>query len=364
MKLPRVKAWPARTGPALLLVAVGACQDSKALPEKPAVRVQAQRVDRTDYAPTVKLTGDIRAHFQSDLSFRVSGRVTERNVEVGHHVEADDIIARLDPEEQRANLSSAEAGVKAAQAQYRLASSAFERQKTLLARGYTTRRDFDQAEEAIRVAEGTLDSAKAQLATAQDQLAQTMLLAGAAGVITSRRIEVGQVVQTAQPVFSLAHDGALDAVFAVQESVFDLAPADNVVEVSLLADPKIRAKGVVREVAPTVDPGGGTIRVKVGLGNPPAAMKLGSAVIGEGRFKRREVIILPWRALFSDHGHHAVWTVDPQTDTVSLRRVAVERYESGSFVVRDGLKLGDIVVTAGAQLLRPGQPVSVANGSP
>jgi RND family efflux transporter MFP subunit len=227
-------------------------------------------------------------------------------------------------------------------------------------RGYTTRRELDQAEEAARTARGTLDSAKAQLSTAQEALSQTVLRAGAAGVITARNLEVGQVMQAAQTAFTIARDGPRDAIFSVQESVFIHEPADRTVTITLVADPQVHATGTVREVSPTVDPASGTVRVKVGIERPPAAMSLGSAVVGEGRFTPRQLIALPWSALASEAGKAAVWVVDPESRAVSKREVTVEEYETGRVLVREGLRPGEVVVTAGAQLLHPSQVVAWA----
>jgi RND family efflux transporter MFP subunit len=339
---------------------LAACQQQGTLPEKRPTTVQAQTVELTDYAPTVRLTGEIRAQVESNLSFRVSGRIVERHVDVGDHVMAEQELARIDPEEQQANVTAAEAAVRAAEAQLQQASSTFERQKSLLDRGYTTRREYDQAEEAFRTAQGSLEAARAQLAAARDQLAQTVLRAGAPGVITARNVEVGQVVQSAQPVFSLAQDGPRDAVFNVQESVFIQEPADRTVEITLVSDPKVKVAGTVREVAPAVDPANGTVRVKIGIERPPSEMTLGAAVIGEGRFKPRKLVVLPWSALSSHEGRPAVWVVDPQTRAVSPRPITVERYETGTVIIREGLQPGETVVTAGAQLLRPNQTVALA----
>ena len=86
-------------------------------------------------------------------------------------------------------------------------AAAFERQKDLLARGNTTRRDYDQAEAALRSAQAQLDQAHADLEVAQDQLSYTELRADADGIITARIAEVGQVVAQAQPIYTLARDG-------------------------------------------------------------------------------------------------------------------------------------------------------------
>jgi hypothetical protein len=92
------------------IAGLAACQQQEMLPEKPPTRVQAQEVELTDYAPTITLTGEIRAQVQTNLAFRASGRIIERNADIGDHVTADQVLARLDPEEQQANVDAAEGG--------------------------------------------------------------------------------------------------------------------------------------------------------------------------------------------------------------------------------------------------------------
>lgn len=345
----------------LAVFVLAGCGDQAAQPAKAPMPVLTRTIELSDYAPSIALTGEIRAQVQSDLSFRVSGRIIERNVDVGAHVASDQVLAKIDPQEQEANLRAAEANVQAAEAQLRQATSSFDRQKTLLDRGFTTRREFDQAEEAFRTAQGSLDAARAQLATAQEQLAYTVLRAGVSGIITARNAETGQVVQAAQTIFSLAQDGPRDAVFNVYETLFTHEFVDENVDIALVSDPAIKVIGTVREVAPTVDPSTGTVRVKIGIDRPPPAMTLGSTVTGSGRLKPRKRIILPWSALTSQDGKPAVWVVDPRTRAVSLRRVTVDAYRTGEIILRDGVVPGETVVTAGAQLLRPNQVVSLAD---
>jgi membrane fusion protein, multidrug efflux system len=342
-------------------LALAACR-----PEEPArnppLAVKATTVALASYAPTVMFTGEIRARTQSDLSFRVSGRIIERNVDVGAQVSAGQVLARIDPREQEANVAAARASLDAAEASLRQVSANFERQKTLLARGFTTRRDYDQAEEAFQTAQGSVESARAQLATARDQLSYTMLRAEGAGLITARTAESGQVVQAAQAVFTIAQDGARDAVFNVQESLIAPEAPEPQIEIALLSDLNVTAVGTVREVAPTLSAQTGTILVKVGLDSAPPAMELGAAVKAVGRFRPRDVVLLPWNALSSQGGKPAVWVVDTATSAVKLQPVTIGRFDSGRIVVLDGLAPGQIVVTAGAQLLRPGQVVALAVG--
>ena len=136
-------------------------------------------------------------------------------------------------------------------------------------------------------------------------------------------------------------------------SIFAHELADPAIELTLVSDPAVKAKGTVREISPTVDKATGTVRAKVGIEHPPAAMTLRAAVIGEGRLQPRKLAVVPWSALSSGNGQPAVWTVDPQTRTVSLRPITIEGYETGKILVREGLQPGEVVVTGGAQFLRP-----------
>ena len=345
------------------VAAVAACRPQTESHEAPITRVQGWTVEVADYAPQVSLTGDISARDQSNLSFRVGGRLTERNVDVGDHVIADQVLAKIDPAEQEANVSAALATVRAGEALLRQATATYDRQRSLLDRGFTTRGDFEAAEEAWRTAQGTLDAARAELAAAHELRVDTVLPAPVSGVITVRNAEIGQVVQAAEPVFSIAHDGQRDAVFEVHEIVLSQTPSDPVVTLSLVSDPSVTAQGKVREVAPIVDPASGTVRVKVGIENTPAAMTLGSAVTGTVALALRPRVALPWGALTADAGTPAVWIVSPKDDTVALRRIGIDSYDVGTIIVRDGLEPGETVVTAGAQLLRPEQRVALA-GAP
>ena len=324
--------------------------------------VKVQPVTLVKYAPKATLTGEIVARVQSELSFRVGGRIIERKVEVGQHVVSGEILARLDPKVQEADVEGASAGVQAAEAKLRQVTSNFERQQELLKTGFTTRRDYDQAEQEYRSAQALLDSARAQLATSRDQLAQTVLRAPSPGIITARHVEVGQVAQPSQPVFALAHDGPRDAVVDVQETVITGGFKEDI-EVALVSDPKIKAGGEVREVSPALN-ATGAVRVKIAIRKPPPEMVLGSAVRVSAHAKDREMAVLPWSALYSDGGKPAVWVVDPQSRAVEVRQIGIASYENSDIVVRAGLRPGELVVTVGTQLLRPAQQVAFAEDNP
>ena len=223
---PPARAIPGPMGAAIALVLLaaplGACNDrAVTIIERPAF-VHTEIVQPRDGQASVTLTGEVQARYRADLSFRVNGRVLERLVDIGAHVSAGDLLARLDPAEQQADFDAAAAGVAAGEAQLRVAQATFDRQNQLLSSGFTTRVAFDQAKEQLRTAQSALESAKAELGRSREALGDTELHARASGVITARSLEVGQVVQATQSVFTLAQDGDRDAVFDVPRVVFSL----------------------------------------------------------------------------------------------------------------------------------------------
>ena len=239
-----------------------------------------------------------------------------------------------------------------------MATATFERQKTLLANGFTTRVVFDQAQEGLQNAEASLQDVKAQLGRAKDALGDTELRASAPGVITARKLEIGQVVDAGQSAFTLAQDGDRDAIFNVDEQILLGDTERGEVALRLLSDPNVTALGHVREISPAVDTKSSTVRVKVAIQNPPRAMTLGSAVAGTGRFRPVAQITLPWAALMAMGSQPAIWVVDPATNTASLKRVTIGDYEAGALIIKEGLQPGERVVVDGGKLLSSGQLVT------
>ncbi|MBX8597134.1 efflux RND transporter periplasmic adaptor subunit [Pseudomonas cichorii] len=346
---------------AAMALLTGCGQEKPAAPDLP--RVYVQTVKTADFAASVALTGDIQARVQTRLSFRVNGKIIQRNVDVGDRVTANQVLARLDPKDLQINVDSALASVAAEQARVTQARAAFGRQEKLLPKGYTSRSEYDSAQAALRGSESALKAAQAQLANAREQLSYTALVADTPGVITARQAEVGQVVQATVPIFDLARDGERDAVFNVYESLFVQPPTDQPVQVTLLDNPKIKVSGKVREVTPAVSAQTGTLQVKVALDPLPEGMDLGSVVSVALSAPANSSVELPWSALTKDLGEHlgkpAVWVVDEQ-GKVNLRKVQVSRYLTSRVIIGEGLKSGEKVVVAGGQLLHPDMQVEIA----
>ena len=131
-----------------LLSVLSGCKEQASSPELP--RVGVARVEPTDFAANVTLTGDVQARVQTDLSFRVGGKIIARSVDVGDHVKANQVLARLDPKDLQNNVDSAKAEVFAEQARVTQTRAAFVRQQKLLPKGYTSQSEYDSAEAALR----------------------------------------------------------------------------------------------------------------------------------------------------------------------------------------------------------------------
>src|SRR4051794_7252760 len=332
-----------------------------------ATLVRALGVQMTQFDRTAALTGEIQSRRESNLGFRVGGKVIERLVDVGDKVAEGDLLARLDSQDQQNALKAAQSEVAAAQASIEQSRTQEERQRKLLADGYTTRTQYDNAQRRYAQAQADQASAQAKLNAAQDTLSYTELRADRAGVITAKGAEPGQVVAAGQMVVRLADPNEREAVFQVpgaglrlKEGAKDLPP----VEVRLVGNQDLVTQGTIREVSPGVDPVTRTYTVKVALIDPPPSFLLGSSVVGRAKLPSQSVINLPSSALFqAAEGDPAVWVVDQPQDTVSLRPVSVLQYDTGTVTVSDGLKGGETVVIGGSQKLRPGQKVTIRQGS-
>jgi RND family efflux transporter MFP subunit len=350
---------------ALLAAAtLSACSDEtdSAPPDPRPVRTAT--VEKREGGKPLVLTGRIEAADEAALGFRIPGRMIERTVRVGDRVQAGQVVARLEPQNEMNALRSAQANLATARARLTEARNRYERQETLLAQGWTTRAQFDEAEKARTTAEAQIDAAEAQLKFAHDQVSFTELAADAPGIVTATGAEPHEVVQAGQMIVRLAREAGRDGVFDVPANILRSVPADVEIEVRLTDDPTVKATGRVRTVSPQADPVTRTFEVKVGLTDPPEAMRLGATVNGQVDLDALTTIEIPASALTKINRQPAVWIVDPAELTVSLRNIEVTRFDPATVMVSEGLDVGDVIVTAGVQALHPGQKVRILGAEP
>lgn len=357
----RALAGLVAVSPSLLPLAIGACEPPAA-PREQVRPVRTMIIYPKPIADDRQAVGEIRPRLETDLGFRVSGKLVSRSVDAGVAVKQGDILARLDEQDFQNKVRSAEADVVSAEAVLTEATGNEDRQNQLLAKGITTKSSYDAALKNKRSAEAQLDSVRAALNLAKDQLKYTELKADFDGIVTGVGAEPGQVVNIGQMVVRLAKPDTVDAVFNIAESAFrDRTPGDRPqIIVNLLSSPAVVAEGVVREVSPVADPVTRTYQVKVTLENPPPAMRFGASVLGRLKATTAPVSVLPGSALYDQQGKPAVWILDKTSSTVKLHPVKVARIETDRVVISEGLTEGDVVVTAGVNRLSEGQKVRSA----
>ena len=359
---PALMFTPRIVTAALLVACVTGC-DRKTPPAPEARPVRTVTVASGVDGETVSLTGQVRAQHQVSLAFRLDGRMTERTVNIGDALTAGQVVARLDAHNQENALGVAQGALSSAEAVLVQARLTYLRQQQLLKDGWTSRSNFDDAQQNFLTAQAKFDSAQALRRIAQDQLGYTVLTADAPGVVIAVGAESGEVVSAGHSIVTVAREGGRDAIFDVPEQLIRTEPRDPLVQLALTNDPRVTASGRVREVSPQADTATRTFQVKIGITNPPDAMRLGATVTGQIKLSAPPGVAVPASALTEAEGHPAVWVVDPKTSTVALRDVDVLRYDPSSAVISHGLDRGAIVVTAGAQTLRPGQAVRLLGAS-
>jgi membrane fusion protein, multidrug efflux system len=341
--------------------ALTACSNEEKHEEAAAPRPVLSMVAQSEPAVNLSLSGTVEARIETEFGFRVLGRVVARNIQTGDLVKKGDVLAAIDPLALELAVKSAQSDLANSQAQFANALTTEQRQKTLYEKQSGAKSAFETAELERKTAEAAVAKAKANLDKAVEQLGYARLLAEFDGVVTSTSAEIGQVVSAGQAIATVARPEERDAVIDVPEAVgLELRPGYTF-EVVLQLDPTVRAKAVVREIAPAADTVTRTFRTKLSLTDPPEAMRLGSVITAAPSRESVPAIRLPASAIKTGDGRTSVWIVDTSSKTVSSRSVTIEPapLPGGSVAVLTGVSPGDRVVTAGVNTLQEGQAIRV-----
>ena len=346
----------------LLLAACspGSSEAPPAIRPVKTVVVTAEPLDRVS-----QYAGEVRARHEISLAFRVGGKITERQAEIGQQVTTDQALMQLDSGDLALNEQALRAQLTAAQSDRDQARAKFNRAKVLLARNLISRNDFDTLQGAYDTAQARVQQAESQLSGGARQTGYAQLRTDQAGVVTALHAEVGQVVAAGQPVLSLALPGEKEVAISVPENRHNELRIGEEVQISLWSAPGQTYRGQVREVAPLADPLTRTYAVKITFINPDGAVQLGmTASVRASQRLAAPTIRLPLTALIEHEGQPAVWVVDPQTLQVARRPVRLGEFHGDQVIVASGLASGQRVVTAGAHKLYPDQPVRLLDDAP
>lgn len=309
-------------------------------------------------------TGEVRPRIETDLGFRVGGKILQRPVDVGARVKRGELLAVLDPQDARLAAGAAAAGEAAAAADVALARAEFSRATDLRERNFISASALDARRTALQAAEARLQQARAQAATAINQTDYTRLLADADGVVTSVAAEPGQVVAAGQPVLRVARPGEREVLIHVPESrVRAFAPGSAAVVRSWMASDR-SYPGRVREVAPAADSATRTYALRVSVPGADDALPLGATASVMFAAAEPGGILLPLSAVTRQGEQARVWVVDASA-AVHPVQVDVGAWREDGALVRGGLPPDARVVVAGVHKLVEGATVRpVEEGAP
>jgi RND family efflux transporter MFP subunit len=346
--------------PILTAVAAAAllagCEANTAPAPKAERPVQVQQVVFEHQNASREYVGTVRARYETDLGFRVAGKMVTRVVNVGDRVHAGDVIAHLDAEDLGLQVQSAEAELAAATSNLAQTKADFERYSALKSRGYASIADFDRKKVARDEAEGRLERARRSLSLARNQLGYADLKAGADGVITAVLAEPGQVVAIGQAVARLARRGDKEAVVALPESFLDEA-RNATATVKLWSESGRTFAAHLRELSPQADVATRTYAARFTIDDADDTVALGmTATVTLSHPDTSQVAKLPLSAILNRGAGPTVYVVDG-SDALVSRPVTVAAFTEQSALVTGGVSGGETVVTLGVQTLQPGRKV-------
>jgi RND family efflux transporter MFP subunit len=353
---------------ALGAIVAGCGKEPEAKPEaqSPDIRpVRVLKVDAAAAARSIEFAGEVRPRYETRLAFRVGGKMTERLVEVGTTVRAGQPVARLDPHDLELAAASARTQIVQLEAERKFAEGDLRRYRELREKNFISQAELDRRQSTYDSIDARLEAARAQSRQAANQAGYAVLAADQPGVITAIEAEAGQVVAAGQTIARLARSGEVEVVVAVPETQRDAFERAGAFSVGLNAFPGRSWKGRLRELSPLADPVTRTYLAKVTMLEPGGDVELGmSARVSAEVSSAERRIELPVSALYGKGDAMQVWLVEAVKDgigTVRLQPVKTRGLAGDHVLVDSGLSSGDVVVVAGAQLLRAGQRVRVAD---
>jgi RND family efflux transporter MFP subunit len=306
---------------------------------------------------TTEFSGDVRPRYESRLGFRVGGKISARKVDVGTVVKRGQVLMQLDPQDLRLGQAQAQANLRAAQTNYELARADLKRYQDLRSQNFVSQAVLDQKTAAAHSAQATVEAARAASHEQANQTGYATLESDADGVVTGIDAEVGQVVQAGTPVVRVARTDEKEVVIGVPEDQVDELRDVSDVKVKLWADPNQSIPGKIREISPVADPATRTYTVKVSI-PPRDDIRLGmTAVVQLAHAKGGAAIKVPLSALYHDKGVTSVWVIE--NGAVHLVPVQVGGVSGNDVLLAGGVKPDQTIVTAGVNLLKPGQKVKV-----
>ena len=345
---------------AFAVFALTGCNEKAAEAPPPGRPVLVATVHYAAETPERSFVGTIRPRIETDMGFRVPGKVARRLVEVGQTVDVGQPLAILDEVDLKLQAEQAEAEFSAATGVLAQAAASEQRAKDLRAKGWTTDAQMDQSRAAADEARARHNRAERQVELTRNSLSYATLVADTRGVVTATLIEPGQVVASGQTAVRVARFAEKEAVVAIPETLVGRAKSGTA-SVTLWSDADKKYTAKLREIAPSADPATRTYLAKFSLPEADDKVSLGmTATLTLADAATERVAKLPLSALFSQGSNPSLYIVD-DAGALKLQPVVVKSYESGAVVIAGGVNEGAKVVALGVQKLDPAQKVRVVS---
>lgn len=326
--------------------------------EAPVVRVAAVR---TAADQGRSFTGVVASRIQSDLGFRVSGKVLERLVDAGQNVRRGQPLMRMDPVDLTLATRAQQEAVIAASARAKQASDDEARYRDLVSAGAVSASTYDKVKAAAESARADLNSITAQADVARNASSYATLVADADGVVVETLAEPGQVVAAGQAVMRLARAGRREAVVDLPET---LRPAIGSAAQARLYAGGAAAPATLRQLSDAANRVTRTFEARYVLEGRLAAAPLGSTIVVEiANRESSPTLQVPIGAIADPGTGTGVWLVAGDTPRVTWRPIRVVRLGNETATVDGQLNAGDRVVALGAHLLHEGMTVRITSGS-
>lgn len=313
-----------------------------------------------DAGMVMAFAAEIQPRYESELAFRVGGKLLVRDVNLGSRVKRGQVLARLDPADLKLSATASRAQVASVEADYIYAKADLDRYQQLLTQKVVSTAAFEVKKNAYAAALAKFNAAKAQAAVSDNQANYTTLLADFDGVITAVNADPGQVVAAGQPIIKLARTDVMDAVVNVAESQIQTVRGTKQVQISLWSQPDKIYSGQIREIAGAADIASRTYVVKLQIDKPDDALKLGmtASVILHGSDQiASSATLLPLTAVLQQQQQPSVYVLSADNH-LKLRPVVVAQYREQAVVIASGLQPGERVVAVGVHKLRDGEAVN------
>lgn len=309
-------------------------------------------------APGHALVATIRPRIESELGFRVAGRVSQRLVNVGDTVAAGAPLAKLDRTDLQLQVEQAQAELSAAKVAADEADADMTRTAGLAVQGWMPQVAIGRQHAKTEETHNRLLRADRTLSLARNALGYATLVADVPGVVTATSVEPGQVVAPGSVAVRVAPAGAREAVVALPEMLAGRALGEKA-ELVLWADPSHVYHASLRELAPAADPATRTFLARYAIQDAAPGLRLGmtgTLTLGESAGER--LARVPASALFDPGTGPGVWVVG-EGGKLAFKPVQVSRYDGTDVLLGAGVADGDRVVRLGAQKLDAAQRVHV-----